>query len=63
MIKQLPEPKKYEVQQIPEEYYAKDKEDEIKITVEGNIYSIEAEFFDKILSVLTMIGRGQSHVC
>lgn len=50
MIKQLPEPKKYEVQQIPEEYYAKDKEDEIKITVEGNIYSIEAEFFDKILS-------------
>lgn len=50
MINQLPEPKKYEVQQIPEEYYAKDKEDEIKITVEGNIYSIEAEFFDKILS-------------
>lgn len=50
IIKQLPEPKKYEVQQIPEEYYAKDKEDEIKITVEGNIYSIEAEFFDKILS-------------
>lgn len=50
MIKQLPEPKKYEVQQIPEEYYAKDKGDEIKITVEGNIYSIEAEFFDKILS-------------
>lgn len=50
MIKQLPEPKKYEVQQIPEEYYAKDKDDEIKITVEGNIYSIEAEFFDKILS-------------
>lgn len=50
MIKQLPEPKKYEVQQIPEEYYAKDKEDEIKINVEGNIYSIEAEFFDKILS-------------
>lgn len=50
MIKQLPEPKKYEVQQIPEEYYAKDKDDEIKINVEGNIYSIEAEFFDKILS-------------
>lgn len=50
MIKQLPEPKKYKVQQIPEEYYAKDKGDEIKITVEGNIYSIEAEFFDKILS-------------
>lgn len=50
MIKQLPEPKKYEVQQIPEEYYAKDKDDEIKINVDGNIYSIEAEFFDKILS-------------
>ncbi len=50
MIKQLPEPKKYKVQQIPEEYYAKDKDDEIKINVEGNIYSIEAEFFDKILS-------------
>lgn len=50
MIKQLPEPKKYEVQQIPEEYYAKDKDYEIKINVEGNIYSIEAEFFDKILS-------------
>lgn len=50
MIKKLPEPKKYEVQQIPEEYYAKDKDDEIKINVEGNIYSIEAEFFDKILS-------------
>lgn len=50
MIKQLPEPKKYEVQQIPEEYYAKDKDDEIKINVEGNIYSIEADFFDKILS-------------
>lgn len=50
MIKQLPEPKKYAVQQIPEEYYAKDKDDEIKINVEGNIYSIEAEFFDKILS-------------
>lgn len=50
MIKQLPEPKKYEVQQIPEEYYAKDKDDEIKITVDGNIYNIEAEFFDKILS-------------
>lgn len=50
MIKQLPEPKKYKVQQIPEEYYAKDKDYEIKINVEGNIYSIEAEFFDKILS-------------
>lgn len=50
MIKQLPEPKKYEVQQIPEEYYAKDKDDEIKINVDGNIYNIEAEFFDKILS-------------
>lgn len=50
MIKQLPEPKKYKVQQIPEEYYAKDKDDEIKINVDGNIYNIEAEFFDKILS-------------
>lgn len=50
MIQKLPEPKKYEVQQIPEEYYAKDKDDDIKITVEGNIYSVEAEFFNKILS-------------
>ena len=50
MIQKLPEPKKYEVQQIPEEYYAKDKDDDIKITVDGNIYSVEAEFFNKILS-------------
>lgn len=50
MIQNLPEPKKYEVQQIPEEYYVKDKDDDIKITVDGNIYSVEAEFFNKILS-------------
>ncbi|MDO5014403.1 MAG: GTPase ObgE [Clostridia bacterium] len=49
-VSKLPKPKKFEVSEIPEEYREKQQKENIEITVEGNVYSVEAEFFNKILS-------------